>query len=170
LQGTGAPDTRIFSPLAVAGLCVTIGRYWYLFKRLTLLSAGRFYRFVHIVTYSSGKVVAKLDHPVDHLQLKTTWMPLFRTFPGLPIPGRNIQRFWPLKASSFSGFIKFYHRRFGQDSDSHNSLSKRLELFKEGVFKVERVAVLYDPALPGGERGSPGRGRVRWDEPFAKRP
>jgi hypothetical protein len=30
-------DTRIFSPLAVAGLCVTIGRYWYLFKRLTPL-------------------------------------------------------------------------------------------------------------------------------------
>jgi hypothetical protein len=28
-----APDTRIFSPLAVAGLCDTIGRYWYLFKR-----------------------------------------------------------------------------------------------------------------------------------------
>ena len=24
------PDTRIFSPRAVAGLCVTIGRYWYL--------------------------------------------------------------------------------------------------------------------------------------------
>jgi hypothetical protein len=28
-------DTRIFSPLTVPGLCVTIGRYWYLFKRLT---------------------------------------------------------------------------------------------------------------------------------------
>jgi hypothetical protein len=52
-------DTRIFSPLAVAGLCVTIGRYWYLFKRLTAVSAGRFYRFEHIVTYSSGKVIAK---------------------------------------------------------------------------------------------------------------
>jgi hypothetical protein len=35
-------DTRIFSPLAVARLCVTIGRYWYLFKRLTAVSAGRF--------------------------------------------------------------------------------------------------------------------------------
>src|SRR5262245_19335062 len=43
-----APDTRIFSPLAVAGLCVTIGRYWYLFKRLTAVSAGRFYRFEHM--------------------------------------------------------------------------------------------------------------------------
>jgi len=31
---------------------VTIGRYWYLFKRLTAVSAGR-------VSYSSGKVVAK---------------------------------------------------------------------------------------------------------------
>ena len=35
-------DTKIFSPLAVPGLCVTIGRYVYLFKRLTALSAGRF--------------------------------------------------------------------------------------------------------------------------------
>jgi hypothetical protein len=25
LQGTGTPDTRIFSPLTVPGLCVTIG-------------------------------------------------------------------------------------------------------------------------------------------------
>ena len=33
--GLNLPDTRIFSPLAVAGLCVTIGRYMYLFKRLT---------------------------------------------------------------------------------------------------------------------------------------
>jgi hypothetical protein len=54
------PDgTRTFNPLAVAGLCLTIGRYWYLFKRLTAVSAGRFYRFEHIVTYSSGKVVTK---------------------------------------------------------------------------------------------------------------
>ena len=52
-------DTRIFSPLAVAGLCDTIGRYWYLFKRLTAVPAGRFYRFEHIETYSSGKVRAK---------------------------------------------------------------------------------------------------------------
>src|SRR5262245_11069145 len=51
--------TRIFSPLTVARLCVPIGRYWYLFKRLTAVSAGRSYRFEHIVSYSSGKVVAK---------------------------------------------------------------------------------------------------------------
>jgi hypothetical protein len=51
--------TRIFSPLTVARLWVTIGRYWYLFKRLTAVSTGRFYRFEHIVSYSSGKVVAK---------------------------------------------------------------------------------------------------------------
>ena len=54
-------DTRIFSPLAVARLCVTIGRYWYLFKRLTVVSAGRFYRFEHMVPYSSSKVVAKSE-------------------------------------------------------------------------------------------------------------
>jgi len=53
------PDTRIFSPLAVPRLCVSIGRYWYLFKPLTAVSAGRFYRFEHIVSYSSFKVVAK---------------------------------------------------------------------------------------------------------------
>ena len=52
--------TRIFSPLAVAGLCVSIGRYMYLFKRLMVVSAGRFYRFEHIVSYSSGKVVGKV--------------------------------------------------------------------------------------------------------------
>ena len=39
---------------------------------------------------------------------------------------------------------------------------KRLELFKEAVPKLARVAVLYDPATARqctrGERGSPGRG------------
>ena len=57
--------TRIFSPRAVSGLCIAIGRYWYLFKRLTAVSAGRFYRFEHIVAYSSGKVVAKSVNPPD---------------------------------------------------------------------------------------------------------
>jgi hypothetical protein len=52
-------DTRIFSPLAVAGLCDTIGRYWYLFKRLTAVSAGRFYRFEHIAADSSFKALSK---------------------------------------------------------------------------------------------------------------
>ena len=41
--------------------CDTIDRYWYLSKRLTAVSAGRFYRFEHIDTDSSGKVVAKSD-------------------------------------------------------------------------------------------------------------
>ena len=52
-------DTRIFSPLTVPRLCVTIGHHVYLFKRLTAVSAGRFYRFEHIDTNSSGKVLAK---------------------------------------------------------------------------------------------------------------
>src|SRR5262245_13533038 len=63
-EDTTPPDTRIFSPLAVARLCVPIGHYWYLFKRLTAVSAGQIYRFEHIVSYSSSKVVAKWDAPV----------------------------------------------------------------------------------------------------------
>jgi hypothetical protein len=64
-DGRAPPGTRIFSPHAVARLCDTIGRYWYLFKRLTPVSAGPFCRFEHIVTYSSGKVVAKSVNPFD---------------------------------------------------------------------------------------------------------
>src|SRR5262249_42073882 len=40
-------------------MCVSIGRYWYLFKRLTAVSGGRFYRFEHIVAYSSFKAHSK---------------------------------------------------------------------------------------------------------------
>ena len=50
---------RIFSSLAGAGLCDTIGRYMYLFEGLTAVFGGRFYRFEHIVPYSSSKVIAK---------------------------------------------------------------------------------------------------------------
>src|SRR5215475_6430867 len=50
---------RIFSPHAIAGLCVTIGRYGYLSKRLTAVLAGRFYRFEHIVADSSFKAHSK---------------------------------------------------------------------------------------------------------------
>ena len=64
-HGIQRNDTRIFSPHTVPRLCVTIGRYWYLFKRLMAVSARRFYRFEHIVTYSSGKVVAKSVNPPD---------------------------------------------------------------------------------------------------------
>jgi len=42
-------------------MCDTIGRYWYLFMRLTPLSARRFYRFAHIVADNSGKVVGKVN-------------------------------------------------------------------------------------------------------------
>ena len=51
---------RILSSLAVSRLCDTIGRYVYLLQRLTPLSARRFYRFAHIVPYSSGEVVGKV--------------------------------------------------------------------------------------------------------------
>src|SRR5262245_14438078 len=49
----------------VARLCVSIDLYWYLLKRLTAVSADRFYRFEHIVSYGSGKVVAKSRHNRD---------------------------------------------------------------------------------------------------------
>jgi len=57
-------DTRIFSPLTVPRLCDTIGRYWYLFKRLTPVWSSSFSRFEHTDTYSSSKVVAKSDEPL----------------------------------------------------------------------------------------------------------
>jgi hypothetical protein len=66
------PATRIFSPLTVPRLCDTIGRYWYLFKRLTALSAGRFYRFEHIVSYSSGKVVGRWRLGTDAASVSET--------------------------------------------------------------------------------------------------
>ena len=61
-DGIESPATRIFSPLSVPGLWDTIGRYWYLFKPLTAVTAGRFYRFEHIVSYSSGKVAGKVKN------------------------------------------------------------------------------------------------------------
>src|SRR5215510_7091602 len=81
------PDTRIFSPLTVAGLCVPIGRYMYLFKRLTAVSAGRFYRFVHIVTYSSGKVVAKsAKRSLKKICVRILEYQPLRQSPGLKVP------------------------------------------------------------------------------------
>jgi hypothetical protein len=37
----------------------------YLFMRLAAVSAGRFYRFEHMVSYSSGKVVGKVNETSD---------------------------------------------------------------------------------------------------------
>jgi hypothetical protein len=48
--------------------CVTIGRYWHLFKRLTAVSAGRFYRFEHIVL---AKLWQSKAHPIGKLQRRT---------------------------------------------------------------------------------------------------
>src|SRR5215510_13919429 len=53
-EGT-PPDTSVFSPHAVAGLFVTIGRYWSLFKCLTAVSVGRSYRFEHKVRRSCAR-------------------------------------------------------------------------------------------------------------------
>ena len=54
---TGHPRFPI-SPQARRGLHFDLD-YWYLFKRLTVVSAGLFYRFEHRVTYSSFKAPSK---------------------------------------------------------------------------------------------------------------
>jgi hypothetical protein len=66
-QKTGGTPS-IFSSLAGAGLCDTMCRYMYLFKRLTAVLARRFYRFEHIVSYSSGKVTGKVTAVKLHAQ------------------------------------------------------------------------------------------------------
>ena len=53
--------TRGFQFSCRTGLCDSIGIYVYPFKRLTPVFGGPFYRFEHIVSYSSGKVMAKLN-------------------------------------------------------------------------------------------------------------
>ena len=52
-------NTRIFSPLMVPRLRVTIGHQVNEFKRLKPLRSHPIYRFEHIATNSSSKVVAK---------------------------------------------------------------------------------------------------------------
>ena len=52
-------DTRIFSPLTVPGLCVTIGRQLNESKRLSALRTRSIFRSKHIAANGSGKVVAK---------------------------------------------------------------------------------------------------------------
>src|SRR5262249_39644971 len=58
-EDTTPADKRIFSPHSVAGLCVTSGRYWYLFKRLTAVSARRVFRFEHKETHNFFKPLSK---------------------------------------------------------------------------------------------------------------
>jgi hypothetical protein len=43
---------------------------WYLFKRLTAVFGAPFYRFEHIVTFSSGKVIAKLSTGISKFVAK----------------------------------------------------------------------------------------------------
>jgi hypothetical protein len=50
---------------------------------------------------------------------------IIRRLPGTSQYRKKSNVFEPLKVSSFSNFIKFYLRRFAQDSDSHASLSQR---------------------------------------------
>jgi len=83
--------TRGFQSSAGAGPCVTIGRYVYLSKRLTAVLTGRFYRFEHIVSYSSGKVVGKLAIALGngcHYVIK----PWYRQYGTTRPPGRRGRR------------------------------------------------------------------------------
>src|SRR5262249_2389439 len=68
---TGHPRFPI-SPQARRGLHFDLD-YWYLFKRLTAVSAGRSYRFEHIVTYSSGKVAAKSEQHTSSALRLSRW-------------------------------------------------------------------------------------------------
>ena len=52
-------DTRIFSPVVVPGLCVTIDHQLNELKRLKRLRDRSNYRLEHMGTNSSGKVVTK---------------------------------------------------------------------------------------------------------------
>jgi hypothetical protein len=67
---------RIFSSLAGARLYDTIGRYVYLFERLTAVFGARFYRFEHIETYSSGKVTGKVALNIWSQRLVKTIFPV----------------------------------------------------------------------------------------------
>jgi hypothetical protein len=51
------------------------------------------------------------------------------TFPGLPIPGRSIQRFCRLRSSAFPALSSFIL----EDSDSHNSSLNKFELTRRSV-------------------------------------
>ena len=59
-RGAAAEAVRLARTARVPRLCDTIGHYVYLFERLTAVFGARFYRFEHIVTYSSGKVAGKV--------------------------------------------------------------------------------------------------------------
>src|SRR5262245_4243365 len=64
-------------------MCVVIGRYWYLFTRLTAVSASRFYRFEHIETYGSGQSCSKVRR-IRTINHERHLKPLFPTFlPGV---------------------------------------------------------------------------------------
>ncbi len=58
-RGNRIADTRIFSPLTVPGLCVTIGRQLNESKPLSALRTRSIFRSKHIAANGSGKVVAK---------------------------------------------------------------------------------------------------------------
>ena len=119
--------------------------------------------------YAEGKRDLATEHAAELVRLKvdivliaggapliqaaknaTTTIPIIMTGAGLD----------PVKA----GFIKSLARPGGNVTGVTNLTrelgGKRLELLKEAVPKVVRVAVLYDPTLPAGardERGSPSR-------------
>ena len=70
----------------------------------------------------------------------------------------------PVKAGLIESLARPGGNVTGLTTLSRELGGKRLELLKEAVPKLTRVAVLYDPTSPAvhpGERGSPSRRRAR---------
>jgi putative tryptophan/tyrosine transport system substrate-binding protein len=58
----------------------------------------------------------------------------------------------PVRAGFIETLARFGGNVTGVTNLTRELAGKRLELLKEAVAKVARVAVLYDPALPGASR------------------
>ena len=97
-------------------------------------------------------VVAGGDRPIRAAKNATKTIPIVMTGGGLD----------PVEAGLVESLARPGGNVTGITNLARELGGKRLELLKEAVPKVARVAVLYDPAIPAqctrSERGSPSRG------------
>jgi putative ABC transport system substrate-binding protein len=98
-------------------------------------------------------VVAGGDGPIQRAINATKTIPIIMTGPGSD----------PVKAGFIESLARPGGNVTGMTSLNRDLGGKRLELFKEAVSKLSRVAVLYDPAIPGTAR------EVKEDLPGAAR-